>query len=157
VLKKIAVLWNVKLYCWVSIVPGVLKCCTAFIFSAIYPLATHTCRALPVSALPGQHTVFPLKSSLCTAFFWRWRHGALQNFRDCSPTNASSLPRNWNLKFQWLDEVTRVISVLTLWCVLWSVPVMHCDAWDAGGLLWPLLCSLNLNCSLLYLITLPEG
>lgn len=44
--------------------------------------------------------------------------GDLQNFQDCSPTNASSHPRNWNLKFQRLDEVTRVISVLTLWCVL---------------------------------------
>lgn len=153
-----------KLCCWESVVPSVLKCCSALIFSAIYPspshfcwLATHSCRPLPALTLPGQHTVFLYKSSFFTAFLWRWRHVDLQNVWDYLPTNTASHHRNWNLKFQLLETVTHLINVLTLWCVCWCVPVMHCDAWNAGGQLWPLLCSPNLNCILLYLITLSEG
>ena len=120
-LKKITVLWDVKLY-WESIVPSVLKC-TAFIFSAIYPslphfcwLATHSCRPLHTLTLPGQHTVFLHKSSLFTAFLWRWRHGDLQNVWDYLPTSAASHPRNWNF-IPAVRKVTHPINVLTLWCV----------------------------------------
>jgi hypothetical protein len=126
VLKKIAVLWDVKLYCWESIVPSDLKCFTAFIFSAIYPspshfywLSTHSCRPVPALTLAGQRTVFLHRSSLFTAFLWRWRHGDLQNVWDYLPTNAASHPRNWNLKFQLLEKVIHLINVLTLWCVCW--------------------------------------